>query len=72
MQRSIPVYKQIRNHLEELIARNRNVPNYKLPSENQLANLFHTSRIPVKRALDELEAEGIIYRRQGKGSFISG
>lgn len=72
MNRSIPVYKQIRNHLEELIARNRTVPNYKLPSENQLANLFHTSRIPVKRALDDLEAEGIIYRRQGKGSFISG
>ena len=72
MHRSIPVYKQIRNHLEELIARNRTVPNYKLPSENQLANLFHTSRIPVKRALDELEEEGVIYRRQGKGSFISG
>ena len=72
MGKSEPVYVQIRGYLEELIARNRNTPDYKLPSENQLASLFHASRVPVKRALDDLEAQGLIYRHQGKGSFIAG
>jgi len=72
MGKSEPVYVQIRSYLEELIARNHNTPDYKLPSENQLASLFHASRVPVKRALDDLESQGLIYRRQGKGSFIVG
>ncbi|NNE69123.1 MAG: GntR family transcriptional regulator [Rhodothermales bacterium] len=41
-----------------------------LPSESQLGERFSVSRITVRRALQTLESEGIIYRRQGLGSFV--
>lgn len=43
-----------------------------LPSESNLADEFHVSRMTVRRALDELEREGYIYRVQGSGSFPTG
>lgn len=65
------LYKEIKDYLTELIAANKNIPNYRLPSENQLAIKFSTTRITAKRALEELQDEGYIYRVHGKGSFIS-
>ena len=70
MLKAEPIYVQIKKYLESLIIQNKNVPHFKLPSENQIAGHFHSSRIPVKRAFSELENEGHIYRQQGKGSFI--
>lgn len=66
----VPIYEQVKSYLKELIRQNSKNPHYKLPSENQLSLKFNISRIPAKRALQELEAEGLIYRKQGKGSFI--
>jgi len=43
----------------------------KLPSENELASKFDVSRVTVRRALQTLEGEGVIYRSQGLGSFVS-
>ncbi len=43
-----------------------------LPSERELIDTFGVSRITVRHALAELEAEGYIYRVQGKGSFVKG
>jgi DNA-binding LacI/PurR family transcriptional regulator len=45
--------------------------NDRIPSENELANQFQVSRITIKNALSKLMEEGIIYRIQGKGSFVS-
>ncbi len=42
----------------------------KLPSEKQLCELFGASRVSVRTALSRLAARGIIFTRQGKGSFI--
>jgi DNA-binding GntR family transcriptional regulator len=64
------LYKQIKDYLLQLVTDNKNVPHYKLPSENQIAVKFNTSRITAKRALTELQEEGYIYRIQGKGSFL--
>lgn len=41
-----------------------------LPSEHQLSERFDVSRITVRRALQTIENEGLIYRRQGLGSFV--
>lgn len=65
------LYKQIKEYLMQLINDNKRVPHYKLPSENQIAVKFNTSRITAKRAFTELMEEGYIYRIQGKGSFIN-
>lgn len=44
-------------------------PGERLPTEMELAELFGVSRITSKRALEELEKEGLIYRKRGQGSF---
>jgi DNA-binding GntR family transcriptional regulator len=41
-----------------------------LPSENELATLFKTTRVTVRQALDELVKEGYIFKEKGKGSFV--
>ncbi len=66
-----PLYKQVKEHLNILIQQNLHNPKYRLPSENQLATQFGTSRIPVIQAMRELEEEGKIRRVQGSGSFIN-
>jgi GntR family transcriptional regulator len=46
-------------------------PDQKIPSENELAMRFNVSRVTVRRALQTLESESVIYRCQGLGSFVS-
>lgn len=41
-----------------------------LPSERELCEMFGVSRVTVRKAVEELESEGIIYKFQGKGSFV--
>ena len=43
-----------------------------MPSEAQLALEFHVSRMTARRAVDELEREGYVYRVQGSGSYPTG
>ncbi|MGE4353591.1 MAG: GntR family transcriptional regulator, partial [Oscillospiraceae bacterium] len=42
-----------------------------LPSENELAQQYETSRVTVRKSLQNLESEGLIYACQGKGYFIA-
>lgn len=65
------LYLEIKEYLLKLIKENKNITHYKLPSENQLALKFSTTRITAKRALTELQEAGYIYRIHGKGSFIA-
>ena len=43
----------------------------KLPREEKLAELVGVSRITIRAALNELAAEGTVFRRQGKGTFVN-
>lgn len=65
------LYVKMRNYLLELIERNASVPNYRLPSEKQLAIRFGASRISAKHAYQTLLNEGRIIRQQGRGTFIA-
>lgn len=42
----------------------------KLPSEAELCDLYEVSRITARRALAELEREGVVERQTGKGTFV--
>jgi len=65
-----PLYSQIIEILRGRIERGEYVPDQQLPTEVELAEQFGVSRITSKRALIELEREGLIYRRRGSGSFV--
>ena len=42
-----------------------------IPSEVELANRFKVSQGTVRKAIDELSAENLVVRRQGKGTFVA-
>lgn len=67
----IPHYIQIRTYIMDQINNQLLRAGDRLPSENKLALQFDVSRITVKNALDSLVKDGLIYRVQGKGTFVS-
>src|SRR5580765_4135257 len=66
-----PLYQQIVDGLKREVSEGRLGPGTMLPSFRGLAEDLLVSVITVKRAYEELEREGIIYRRQGLGTFVS-
>ena len=66
-----PRYAQIVDRLKREISEGRLAQGAPLPSFRQLAEDLLVSVITVKRAYEELEREGIIYRRHGLGTFVS-
>ncbi len=71
LKEGIPRHTQISNWLRTQIDEGAFKPDDKLPSENELAKKFNVSRVTIRRALQSLENEEIIYRCQGLGSFVS-
>ena len=64
-------HSQISQWLREQIDKGVYEVDEKLPSENELAKKFDVSRVTIRRALQSLESDSIIYRCQGLGSFVS-
>ncbi len=69
--RRITLHEQVFNHLRERILTGDFAPHQQLPSEACLMRSFGVSRVTVRQALKDLVAQGLIYSRQGKGSFVS-
>jgi GntR family transcriptional regulator len=65
------LYRQIVEGLKREVSEGRLPPGSPLPSFRSLAEELLVSVITVKRAYEELERDGIIYRRQGLGTFVS-
>jgi len=65
------LYQQIINGLKREISEGRLPPGAALPSFRTLAADLLVSVITVKRAYEDLEREGIVYRRQGLGTFVA-
>jgi GntR family transcriptional regulator len=65
------LYQQIVDAVKREVGAGRLAPGSALPSFRLLAEELLVSVITVKRAYEELEREGIIYRRQGLGTFVA-
>src|SRR5438552_2353223 len=68
--RSLP-YETVKAAIHQRIAEGGWQPGVRLPSERELVLQFGCARMTVHRALRELEAEGLIERRQGSGSYVA-
>ena len=66
-----PLYKQIKRLLVDSLRRVEWKPGTVIPSEQELASRFQVSQGTVRKAIDELAAENLLVRRQGKGTFVS-
>jgi len=66
-----PLYQQIKDHCQSGIKSGSYAVDSRLPSERQLAEKFMVSRMTVTKAFKELEREGWVYARSGKGTFVA-
>ena len=66
-----PLYQEVRTLLTQGLAQGEWKPGEALPSESRLAQRFHGSIGTIRRAIDELVAEQILVRQQGRGTFVA-
>lgn len=66
-----PLYQQIYHLLRQKILDRQWPPDDLLPSEAGLMKQYGVSRATVRQALDELVRDGLVYRRQGRGTFVA-
>lgn len=66
-----PLYQQIKALITQSLQSGEWKPGELIPSEVELANRFKVSQGTVRKAIDELAAENLVVRRQGKGTFVA-
>ena len=67
----IPYYLQLIDVIKEKIASKEWPEGSQIPGEQDLCEIYSVSRTVVRQALRELDLEGIIDRRKGKGTFVA-
>ncbi len=68
---SLPLYEQLKQRLRTAILTEQYVSGDQLPPEFELCETYGVSRITARRAVQDLVAEGLLERRQGKGTFVA-
>jgi len=66
-----PLYQQIKGLILQSLEAGEWKPGEAIPSEMDLATRFRVSQGTVRKAIDELAAENLLLRRQGKGTFVA-
>jgi GntR family transcriptional regulator len=66
-----PLYRQIKDLLIRSLEAGEWGPGDAIPSEGELAVRFNVSQGTVRKAIDEMAAENLLVRRQGKGTFVA-
>ena len=66
-----PLYQQIKSLMTSSLQQGEWRPGALIPSETELAARFKVSQGTVRKAIDELAAENLLVRRQGKGTFVA-
>lgn len=67
----IPLYIQLKDILKDKILKGEYKPQERIPPENELCVLYGVSRITVRQALSVLAQERLLFRKQGKGTFVT-
>ncbi len=67
----LPIYFQLKEMLREKIASGEWKPGDMVPSERELSEQYHISRMTARQALSELATEGLLRREQGRGTFVA-
>ncbi len=68
---SSPLYHQLMQRISADIERGTYPTGSRIPPEHELEQLYQVSRVTVRRALAELTNEGLLERKQGKGTFVA-
>lgn len=66
-----PLYQQIKGLITQSLEAGEWKPGEIIPSEVELAGRYKVSQGTVRKAIDELAAENLLVRRQGKGTFVA-
>ena len=66
-----PLYRQIKNLILQSLEGGEWGPGDLIPSETELAARYNVSQGTVRKAVDELAADNLLLRRQGKGTFVA-
>jgi GntR family transcriptional regulator of arabinose operon len=66
-----PKYEMIKKYILDSVKDGLYQPGMVIPSESDFCRLFGVSRIVVRKAIDELVIREVLYRRQGKGTFVA-
>jgi len=65
------LYAQVANVLRQRIRSGKWAAGDQLPTLEELEREFHVARVTLRQALNLLEAEGMIWRRRGRGTFVT-
>lgn len=67
----MPLFQQVKESIRRKILDGTYAPHQKLPSERQMIEAFSVSRITIRQALSQLQRDGLIFKINGKGTFVS-
>ncbi len=67
----VPFYRQVTDQISALVRSGQLEPGTRMPSVRELAAQLMVSLITVRRAYADLEAAGLVIRRQGQGTFVA-
>jgi GntR family transcriptional regulator len=67
----LPLYIQLMEIILKMIEEGKYLEHDKLPSERELCEQFDVSRITVRQTFQELEKDGYIYKKHGKGTYAA-
>ncbi|GAW98943.1 UTRA domain-containing protein [Secundilactobacillus mixtipabuli] len=69
-QSAIPLYKQVKSEILSDIRSSVYKVGETIPTEIQLEKRYNTSRITIRKAINQLVSEGVLLKKQGKGTFV--
>lgn len=66
----LALYDQVKNKIREKIEIGEWLEGQKIPSEKELCEMFNVSRITARKAVNDLQEENLLIKKQGKGTFV--